>query len=56
MLAASMATLAAASGAVRGVPPFKQAGAPIPQRVEDLLARMTLEEKVAQVSSAAGHC
>ena len=33
------------------VPLYRQANAPIEQRVEDLLARMTLEEKVAQLGS-----
>ncbi|HEX7853427.1 MAG TPA: glycoside hydrolase family 3 N-terminal domain-containing protein [Sphingobium sp.] len=32
-------------------PPYKQADAPIPARVQDLLARMTIEEKVAQLQS-----
>jgi beta-glucosidase len=32
-----------------GAPLYKQASAPIERRVEDLLGRMTLEEKVAQV-------
>jgi hypothetical protein len=31
------------------VPLYKQAGAPIPDRVADLLQQMTLEEKVAQL-------
>ncbi len=30
-------------------PIYKQAGAPIPQRVADLLTRMNLDEKIAQV-------
>src|SRR3712207_1241152 len=30
-------------------PLYKDASQPIPRRVEDLLARMTLEEKVAQM-------
>jgi len=33
-------------------PPYRNAGLPLEQRVADLLSRMTLEEKVAQVSSA----
>jgi fibronectin type III domain protein len=32
-------------------PVYKQANAPIPARVQDLLGRMTLEEKVAQLQS-----
>ena len=31
------------------VPPYKDATAPIEARVDDLLSRMTLEEKVAQM-------
>lgn len=31
-------------------PPYKDAGLPIEKRVEDLLSRMTLEEKIAQMS------
>jgi beta-glucosidase len=30
--------------------PYRNAGLPVPQRVEDLLKRMTLEEKIAQMS------
>ncbi len=41
---------AAAATAVAEVPLYKQAGAPIPQRVADLLQRMTLEEMIAQVA------
>ena len=33
----------------QAVPLYKQAGAPIDQRVEDLLGRMTLEEKFWQL-------
>jgi beta-glucosidase len=34
------------------VPPYRNAKLPLEQRVADLLARMTLEEKIAQVTSA----
>jgi len=40
---------AAAKGAQAGAPLYKQAGAPVAARVEDLLKRMTLEEKIAQM-------
>ena len=47
---ASVPTLAAAAaGQSAGVPLYKQAGAPVAARVEDLLRRMTLEEKIAQM-------
>jgi len=35
--------------AASGVPLYKDASAPIPARVEDLLKRMTLQEKIAQM-------
>ena len=41
---------AAAATADVAVPLYKQAGAPIPQRVADLLQRMTVEELIAQVA------
>jgi beta-glucosidase len=34
----------------RGVPAYKNAAAPLDQRVEDLLGRMSLEEKIAQIT------
>ncbi len=34
------------------IPPYKNSKLPLEQRVADLLSRMTLEEKIAQVSSA----
>lgn len=50
---------AAAATAGAEVPLYKQAGAPIPQRVADLLQRMTVEEMIAQVahrdSGLSGH-
>ena len=36
----------------QGGPLYRDAGAPIPTRVADLMARMTLEEKVAQIRTA----
>jgi beta-glucosidase len=41
----------AAAAATKPVPVYKSANAPVEARVEDLLARMTLEEKVAQMLS-----
>jgi len=43
--------LSAALSAQERAPIYKQASAPIPARVHDLLSRMTLEEKVAQLES-----
>ncbi|MCC2957392.1 glycoside hydrolase family 3 C-terminal domain-containing protein [Massilia sp. IC2-477] len=49
----SVPAVATAAGAARaaapGAPLYKQAGAPVDARVEDLLRRMTLEEKIAQM-------
>ncbi len=39
----------AAAAAAAATPLYKQAGAPVAARVEDLLKRMTLEEKIAQM-------
>ncbi len=44
-----LAISANAQNANPSQPPYKQAGASIEQRVEDLLGRMTLEEKVRQL-------
>ncbi|QDH81560.1 beta-glucosidase [Echinicola soli] len=38
----------------KGTPLYKQSAAPTAQRVEDLLGRMTLEEKVGQLSTLLG--
>lgn len=47
---AAVPAVAAANKANNGaVPVYKQAGAPVNARIEDLLARMTLEEKIAQM-------
>jgi beta-glucosidase len=35
----------------QGKPPYKNAATPVDQRVEDLLARMTLDEKIAQITT-----
>src|SRR3982074_2546990 len=35
----------------RNAPVYRDASAPVEQRVEDLLARMTLEEKIAQITA-----
>jgi beta-glucosidase len=48
-LAASTVAAIAALGAQDGTPLYRQAGAPVEARVTDLLARMTPEEKVAQL-------
>jgi beta-glucosidase len=46
----AVATAAAAKAAKKsGTPVYKNAGAPVAARVEDLLGRMTLEEKIAQM-------
>eukprot|EP01050_Picozoa_sp_SAG11_P021576 SAG11_NODE_3872_length_2177_cov_10.191049_2_plen_80_part_00 len=44
--AAPVTAAAAAAAAAAGVPLHKQRGAPIEQRVADLISKMTLEEKV----------
>jgi beta-glucosidase len=51
----SLAVLALAAGPATwaaGSPVYKVAAAPIPLRVADLMARMTLDEKVAQIRTA----
>ena len=51
LLAASLLTAAGGAGAApRSTPLYRDASAPVQARVEDLLARMSLEEKVAQLS------
>lgn len=48
----ALTALALSSQAAAEPPPvYKQANAPIQARVQDLLGRMTLEEKVAQLQS-----
>ena len=55
MAGGSLVALALAAGPrvlAQGGPVYKDASAPIPLRVADLMARMTLEEKVAQIRTA----
>ncbi|KPF63292.1 glycoside hydrolase family 3 N-terminal domain-containing protein [Porphyrobacter sp. AAP60] len=55
MAGGSLAALALAAGPAafaQGRPVYKDAAAPIPLRVADLMARMTLEEKVAHIRTA----
>ncbi|NBB26094.1 beta-glucosidase [Porphyrobacter sp. SLTP] len=55
MAGGSLAVLALTAGPAvwaQGGPVYKDAAAPIPLRVADLMARMTLEEKVAQIRTA----
>ncbi len=49
--AAGMAVVpgAMAAASAKGTPVYKQANAPVNARVEDLIKRMTLEEKIAQL-------
>ncbi len=47
-----MAVAAAPMAFAQGATVYKDAAAPIPLRVADLMARMTLEEKVAQIRTA----
>jgi beta-glucosidase len=49
LVAASLPAAVAQTTAVAETPPYKQAHRPIEDRVRDLLARMTLEEKAAQM-------
>jgi len=48
-LAVLSAALAAPAAQAQGKPLYKDPAAPIPARVDDLMGRMTLEEKVAQM-------
>jgi beta-glucosidase len=45
-----VATLAAASAGAAPKPPYQDRGLPVRQRVDDLLSRMTLAEKVGQMT------
>jgi len=49
-LAAAVLFLACLS-ACRRVPPYQNSEAPLPQRVADLLSRMTVEEKISQLTN-----
>ncbi len=40
--------------AQKNVPPYKNPGLPVPERVRDLLARMTVEEKAGQLNALLG--
>ena len=48
---ASAAAAAASDGSGTALPPYRDPTQPVERRVDDLLARMTLEEKVAQLLS-----
>jgi beta-glucosidase len=50
LTAALLLTSTSLAAKRRSVPPYRDPAAPVEQRVEDLLARMTLEEKVAQLT------
>lgn len=52
-LALSLLTAGLSAYAEGDLPPYKNAALPVEQRVADLLGRMTLEEKVAQLRVAA---
>ena len=49
--AAPVASVAAAPASATSRPLYKDASAPIESRVDDLLARMTLDEKIAQITA-----
>jgi beta-glucosidase len=51
LTAAVLALFPTASLAQTSTPPYKNASLPVAERVKDLLGRMTLEEKVAQMES-----
>ena len=51
MTSALLAALAAGSGCGQQKPLYLQAGAPINQRVDDLLSKLTLEEKISQLTN-----
>ena len=46
---AAVAALSVAGAAFAQTPLYRDPAAPMEQRVEDLLSRMTLEEKIAQI-------
>jgi hypothetical protein len=55
VLILSAAVLSSAQNAGgAGIPPYKNPSLPVEQRVQDLLGRMTLQEKVAMLSGAIG--
>lgn len=49
-----LATMTLAACSDNGTPVYKDASAPVKERVEDLLGRMTLEEKVGQMNQFVG--
>lgn len=49
-----LATMTLAACSDNGIPVYKDASAPVKERVEDLLGRMTLEEKVGQMNQFVG--
>src|SRR6185312_17076187 len=51
LLAATACACAAPAGETAGKPLYKDAKAPVEARIEDLLSRMTLEEKLAQITA-----
>src|SRR6266568_8788297 len=52
LLTAAVLDLSASSGQT-SMPPYKDSSLPIEKRVDDLVSRMTLEEKVSQMMNAA---
>ena len=50
-LALPVATVDSAMAAASAAPLYKDASAPVDARVDDLLARMTLDEKIAQITT-----
>src|SRR5215472_18744971 len=48
----SLFLLSALAGRAQEVPPYRNPKLPVEERVADLLSRMTLEEKVAQMEGA----
>ena len=50
MLATTLASAAATARPRADEPTYKDPSAPVEQRVEDLLSRMTLDEKIAQIT------
>jgi beta-glucosidase len=51
LLVASGMQMSADAAESQGKPLYKNASAPVEQRVDDLLARMTLDEKIAQITT-----
>src|SRR5262245_52366576 len=53
LLALFVAAISLRSGETQSLPPYKNPTLPIEARVDDLVSRMTLEEKVLQMQNAA---